>query len=218
MKPSILLIGMLTMLTGTAVAAPAAEPLLELRARTVAWGLVMPIPPVANIVVGTLDKSNAALLDSCVREQHLQPHNYRALLLSWNNPSSPGHRLYVVRGSEKLCGAFYGVKDFKYYLIDEQLGRPSSTFKLLLQGHGERLAVLPAVTNGFNEIEATGCNDGGCRIARMAFDRRQYRPVQCEESQVRGKSEVRRSRVCGSDATPDDQAPPTTRPKPSARR
>ena len=212
MKMAAAVVSILALLGGAARAAPAAQPLLELKARTVAWGLVMPIPPVANIVVGTVDKSTTPQLDGCVREQHLQPHNYRALLLSWNYPSSPGHRLYVVRGSDKLCGAFYGVRDFNYYLIDERMGGPSSAFKLLFQGHGDRLAILPAVTNGFNEIEATGCNDGGCRIARMAFDGRQYRPVQCEET--RGKGEVRRARRCGSDAFPDNQAPdPAPRPK-----
>ena len=149
-----------------------------------------------------------------MRQQHLQPRNSRGLLLSWNYPSSPGHRLYVVRASDKFCGVFYGATDFNYYLVDERMGGQPSTFRLLYQGHGDRLAILPAVTNGFNEVEATGCNAGGCRIARLAFNGRQYRPVQCEETVAHGKSEVRRARGCGSDAFPDDQAvEPAPRPK-----
>lgn len=209
MKRTAAVIGVLALLGGTAQA----QPLLELKARSVAWGLVMPIPPVANIVVGTLDKSKAQQLDGCVREQRLQPRNYRGLLLAWTYPSSPGHQLHVVRASDKFCAPFYGERDFNYYLIDERTDVRPRSFRLLFQGHGDRLAILPKVTNGFNEIETAGCDPRGCRIARRAFDGRQYRPVQCEETEVRGKGEVRRARRCGSDAFPDDQASsPAPRP------
>ncbi len=211
MKVAAAIICVLTLLSGVARAAPAAAPLLELKAQSVSWGLVMPIPPVANLVVGTVDKSK---LDQCVRDQRLQPRAYRGLLLSWAYPSSPGHQLHVVRASEKYCGLFYGARDFNYYLIDEHRSGGRSSFRLLLANRGDRLAVLPAVTNGFNEIETAGCNAGGCRIARMAFDGRRYRPVQCDESVIRGKTEVRQPRRCGSDTFPDDQPPaPTSRPR-----
>jgi hypothetical protein len=206
-------IGFLVILTNAAQAAPGPAPLLELKARTVSWGLTMPIPPVVNTIVGSLEPARRQQLDICVREQHLQPRNYRGLLLSWAYPSSPGHQLHIVRASERYCGVFYGGQDFNYYLVDEQRGGGQVRFRLLFANHGDRLAILPKVTNGFNEIETAGCNERGCRIARMAFNGRTYRPVQCEESEVRGKAEVRRPRACGSDAFVDDQAL-TPLPKP----
>lgn len=206
-------VGILALLGGVAQAQPPGAPLLELKAKSVSWGLTLPIPPVVNIVVGTLNPAQRQQLDGCVREQRLQPRNYRALLLSWYYPSSRGHRLHVVRASDKYCAPFYGPNDFSYYLIDERSGGGPKSFNLVLANRGDRMAILPKVTNGLNEIEAAGCNAGRCRIARMAFDGRRYRPVMCEESEVRGRNEVRRPRRCGSDPFPDDQAPaPPPRP------
>ncbi len=213
MKTAVAIIGILASLGGAAQAQPAAQPLLELHAKVVSWGLVMPIPPVARVVLGTLSKPQLAQLDDCLRQQRLQPRDYRALMLAWAYPT-PGHRLHVVRASPKYCGVFYGTRDFAYYLVDERRGGGPPSFNLVLANRGDRMSILPKVTNGLNEIEAAGCNDSGCRIARMAFDGRRYRPVQCEETTIRGKSETRRPRRCGSDSFPDDQAPvPTPRPK-----
>jgi hypothetical protein len=194
MKPVAAIIGLLALLGGAAQAQPAAPPLLELYAKVVSWGMVQPIPPVA-------------------RKQRLQPRDYKALMLAWAYPT-PGHRLHVVRATAKYCGVFYGERDFAYYLVDERRGGGPPSFNLVLANRGDRMKVLSKVTNGLNEIEAAGCDDRGCRIARMAFDGRRYRPVQCEETIVRGKREERRPRRCGSDAFPDDQvAPPTPRQK-----
>lgn len=213
MKTAAAIIGVLGVLGGVAQAQPAPQPLLELHAKVVSWGLVMPIPPVARAVLGTLSSPQVQQLDDCLRRQRLQPRDYRALMLAGTYPT-PGHRLHVVRASPKYCGVFYGERDFAYYLVDERRGggRPP-TFNLVLANRGDRMAILPKVTNGLNEIEAVGCNDSGCRIARMAYDGRRYRPVQCEETTIRGKSEARRPRRCGSDAFPDDQAPLAPRPK-----
>lgn len=214
MKTAAAIIGLLALLGGAAQAQPAGQPLLELKAKSVSWGLTLPIPPVVNIVVGTLNSAQRQQLDGCVREQRLQPRNYRGLLLSWYYPSSRGHRLHVVRASDKYCAPFYGPNDFSYYLIDERSSGGPKSFNLVLANRGDRVAILSKVTNGLNEIEAAGCNAGRCRIARMAFDGRRYRSVQCEESEIRGKAEVRRPRRCGSDALPDDRAPaPAPRPR-----
>ncbi len=213
MKTAAAILGVLASLGGGAAQAqPAAQPLLELHAKVVSWGMVMPIPPVARAVLATLGPPQMRQLDDCLRQQRLQPRDYKALMLSWAYPT-PGHRLHVVRASPKYCGVFYGTRDFAYYLVDERRGggRPPS-FTLLLANRGDRMAVLPKVTNGLNEIEAAGCDDRGCRIARLAFDGRRYRPVQCEESTVRGQREVRRPRRCGSDPFPDDQVPPAAAP------
>jgi hypothetical protein len=213
MKTAAAIIGILALLGGPVQAQPAAQPLLELHAKVVSWGMVMPIPPVARVVLGTLSKPQLLQLDDCLKRQRLQPRDYRALMLAWAYPT-PGHRLHVVRASPKYCGVFYGDRDFAYYLVDERRGGGPPSFNLVFANRGDRMAILPKVTNGLNEIEAAGCNDGGCRIARMAYDGRRYRPVQCEETVVRGKSEVRRARRCGSDSFPDDQAPPpATRPR-----
>jgi hypothetical protein len=207
MKTAAAIIGVLALHGASAQAQPAQQPLLELHAKVVSWGMVMPIPPVARVVLGTLSRPQMQQLDDCLRQQRLQPRDYRALMLAWAYPT-PGHRLHVVRASPKYCGVFYGERDFAYYLVDERRGGGPPSFRLLLANRGDRMALLPKVTNGFNEIETAGCNDRGCRIARMAFDGRRYRPVQCEESTIRGKAEVRRPRRCGSDAFRDDQAPP----------
>lgn len=205
-------------LIGTASAAP--PPLLELKAKSVSYGLVQPIPPVANIVVGSLNGAQKQQLDACVSAQHLPARNYRALLLWGVFPSSPGHKLHVVRASERYCGVFYGTDDFAYYLIDESRGGGTAGMKLIFANRGDRMKVLPSVTNGLNDIEATGCAAGTCRIARLAFNGRTYRPASCEESTMRGKAEVRKPRVCGSDAFADDKAPsppPASPPHPGRR-
>jgi hypothetical protein len=207
MKMAAAIIGFLALLGSAAQAAPAKAPLLELKAKSVSYGLVQPIPPITNIVVASLNGAQKLQLDDCLRTQHKPPRNYRALLLWGVFPSSPAHRLHVVRPSERYCSVFYGASDMAYYLIDERPGAGPAGMKLVLANRGDRLLVLPAVTNGLNEIEATGCNGGKCRIARMAFDGRTYRPVECEESEVRGKGEVRRPRRCGSDGFADDKAP-----------
>jgi hypothetical protein len=201
------IIGFLMLLGSAAQAQPAKVPILELKAKSVSYGLVQPIPPITNIVVASLGSAQKQQLDACLRTQHLQPRNYRALLLWGAFPSSPRHRLHVVRASERYCSVFYGASDMAYYLIDEKVGAGSAGMKLVLANRGDRVLVLPAVTNGLNEIEATGCDGGKCRIARMAFDGRTYRPVECQESDVRGKGESRRQRRCGSDAFRDDKAP-----------
>ena len=48
MKTAAAIIGILALLSGAANAQPATQPLLELHAKVVSWGLVMPIPPVAS--------------------------------------------------------------------------------------------------------------------------------------------------------------------------
>lgn len=208
------ILGLLALLAAPVQAAAQAKPLFETSAKSFSWGLSMPIPPLVKVVVGTLGPSGPRQLDDCVRSQGLQPRNYRGLLLSGAFSPSPGHRLHVVRASDKYCAAFYGPRDFVYYLVDERTGGPDRGFKLVLQNRGDRMAVLPKVTNGLNDIEAAGCNERGCRIARLAFDGRRYRAVQCEESEIRGKRETRRPRACGSDAFRDDQAvDPAPRPR-----
>ena len=178
----------------------------------------MPIPPVANLVIGTLDPTRRAQLDACVSAQNLQPRNYRGLLLAWYHPTVPGHRLHVVRASEKFCAPFYGTHDFAYYLIDESSNGGRTSFRLVLQNRGDRLSVLPTVSNGLNDIQTAGCDTHGCRIARMAFDGRSYRPVQCEATEIRGKTEVRRPRRCGSDSGRDDQLAGAPAPLAPSRR
>ena len=62
MKTAAVIIGVLALLCGAAQAQPAAQPLLELHAKVVSWGMVQPIPPVARVVLGTLGAPQLAQL------------------------------------------------------------------------------------------------------------------------------------------------------------
>lgn len=215
MKLLAAIVSVLALAGPAAQAAPSGQPLLTLDSQVVSWGLTMPIPPVASVIVATVGKARQPELDACLAKQRLQPHDYKALLLAWSYRAAPGHRMHLVRASPRYCGVFYDRDDFIYYVVDERSGggRPPS-FNIVHIGRGSRVSVLPTVSNGLSDIEAAGCKAGKCRIARQAFDGRQYRAVQCEESTIRGKRETRAPRRCGSDGFPDNQVPPAVpRPK-----
>ncbi len=170
-------------------------------------GLALPPLEIVNVVVQSMDKEDVRELDQCVEDQQLKPHAYQKLLRSAVVRPSPGHILYFVRGSNAYCGGLYGAHNFRYFLVDESSSSGRATVKIVFENRGDFFSIYPEISHGLNDIEASGCIVSGCSSARMAFDGRKYRAVDCSVTTFDPRGhEVKKPRRCGDDGFKDDQS------------
>lgn len=184
------------------------EPVLLVGTEASADGEVRPSQELVSVVLRAIDRRDIELLDECLSEQGLRQADYASLLRAVRIDAGGGRNLWFVRPALRpYCFALYGAHAFHYFLIEERPSGSSERYRLLFQNRGDFFAVYRQQSHGLNDIEATGCIVSECRSARMSFDGRQYRPVQCTCTTWDSASPegVTRQRQCGSDFR-DDQS------------
>ena len=203
--PAIVL-GFFAAAVSTPVAAAGAQPLLKMRTEGSTRHLGVPPRQVVDVIMGSLEKDDIAVMDDCLEDLKLKPRDYRHLLRSAVFRPSPGHALHFVRASGASCSGWYGAHSFQYYLVDESFLGGRRKYRIVFEGRGDSFAVYARISHGLNEIEASGCIAIECRNARMAFDGRQYRPILCSRTTFDRNRETTEPRPCGSDDWRDDQS------------
>ncbi|HEV2818716.1 MAG TPA: hypothetical protein VGW40_16020 [Allosphingosinicella sp.] len=168
-------------------AAAAERPLFRAGSEQAVPGEMRPALPLIRFVLNALDREDARTLAECIAENGLGAGDYGALLRAVRIGAGPGRRLWFVRPSHGplWCHALYGAHLFRYFLVEERLGRTSRRYRLVFRNGGDFFAVYPRLHHGLNDIETTGCNAFKCWIVRLAYDGRRYRPIRCSRTDWR---------------------------------
>lgn len=205
-----LLSGLILLLSCVTVgqsALAAGKPLLQVGSESRTRGEVRPSRALVSAWLAVMDKNDIEQLDECLADQKLRRGDYGSLLRAVKVDGGPGRSLWFVRGAlEPYCSALNGAHAFRYFWIEEQRSGPRPRYRLRYQNSGDGFAVYQHKSHGLNDIEATGCIVDRCRNARMSFDGRRYRAVQCSVTFFDAGREVSKPRRCGSDPGQDDQA------------
>jgi hypothetical protein len=147
--------------------------------------------------MGSLERDDVRMIGECLTEQGLAPRNYGTLLRAVRIRAGPGRRLWFVRPAlTPWCHALYGAHLFRYFLVEERLGRAPRRYRVVFRGIGDFFAVYPRLSHGLNDIEPTGCVAFECRTSRMAYDGAGYRPIRCTRTTWPNGREVTRPRRC----------------------
>jgi len=157
----------------------------------------MAAPALVRLVIASLDRSDVDLLDTCLAEQRLPAGGYDRLFRAVGIRSGPGPALWFVRPALRpYCHALYGAHSFRYFLFEERAAATGWQNRLVFSSGGDRFAAYATRHHGLNDIETTGCTAAGCDSVRMAFDGRDYRPIQCTRTIFEAGREVTRPALC----------------------
>jgi hypothetical protein len=184
------------------------EPLLSASTENSIPGETRPSAELVRVVLNSIGRGDVERLDACVADQGLKRADYASLLRAVRISAGAGHTLWFVRPSlEPYCEALYGAHLFRYFLVDEQPSASRSFYRVVYQNGSDSFAIYRQQNHGLNDIEATGCIAIECRSARMSFDGREYRTVQCSRTMWKdNRQEVTQPRRCRSDDWRDDQS------------
>ena len=190
------------------------KPLLTASTENLSPGETLPFPELVRIAIRGIDPEE---LKICLADAGLKPNQYASLLRAVQIRSSTARNLWFVRPTIPLfCPVFYGAHAFRYFLIEEEVFKLRSRYRLLFEHSGDFFAIYPQQNHGLNDIEATGCIATECRSARLSFNGQKYRPSTCTRTTFNSRhQETRKPRRCSSDGWPDDQSSglnPQTRP------
>ena len=160
-------------------------------------GETPPSPRVLAAVVRHLDPYDVEMLDRCVAEQSLRPHDYARFLRQVRIPAGAGIELYFVRPAlDSDCLALYGAHLFRYFLVERRA--KTGRWRIAFADGGDAFAVFARTHHGLNDIEPTGCDAGHCGSDRMIFDGVRYRSSQCHVTTWETGRQITRPMRCWS--------------------
>ena len=168
------------------------KPIMRAATEIVTPGEVQPAPALAQKVLDALDSDDRAQLADCIAEKGLKPADYSALLRAVRV-----RNLWFVRPAlEPYCFALYGAHLFRYFLFEEQASSQGEKYRLVFKSAGDFFAIYPHVTNGLNDIEATGCTAAECESERLVYDGAQYQAARCNRTEWRNGKEITEPTSC----------------------